>query len=183
MSRLTQSRTQTAPHIAVRTRWFVPLLFTLGSLVVVTMMVNAPGFSWWFRGLAIVVFGCIGAIAARPLLDRRPWVEITDIGFQVRGETPIRWHEIVHIQVFRIPRIDCGAMAIFVTDEAAQRLTPPPADENIFLYADVPSPLQQRHVWLADNNLQYSARDIAAELEARRHGTTGPLTARLRQTK
>jgi hypothetical protein len=38
-------------------------------------------------------------------------------------------------------------------------------------------------VWLADNNLQYSARDIAAELEARRHGTTGPLTARLRQTK
>jgi hypothetical protein len=170
------------PEIAVRSRLIGSLLWaiTTGTLAVLLLLPQVSGaLAWWPRMGALAANGVVAMIALRNVLDRRPWLTITSTGFKLRDKPAIRWHEIVHIEAIRVPRAACGAIAVFVTDEAAKKLPPARARDNVFMYAGIASPLAQRHLWFSDANLEYTAQEIAAELEARRGCAAGPLTARI----
>jgi hypothetical protein len=172
------------PAIAVRSRRLNPLVLAIVFGTLTAIFPFSPmyeAWSWWLRSAALGISGTLTILALWKLCDRRPWLVITTAGLEMRGRTTLKWNEMVHIEVVRVPRADFSSLAIFVTDEAAKKLPPASDRDNLFMYAGVDAPMQQRHVWINDANLEYTAQEIASELEARRNGAGGPLTARVRK--
>lgn len=172
------------PAIAVRSRWLSALMLAIifGTLTAIfPFSTMYEEWSWWLRSAFLGISGTLAILALWRLCDRRPWLVITTAGMEMRGRATLKWNDMVHIEVVR--GADFSSLAIFVTDDAAQKLPPASDRDNLFVYAGVDAPLQQRHVWINDSNLEYTAQEIASELEARLNGTGGPLTARVRKIR
>ena len=131
-------------------------------------------------GAAFVVT-VLGLIPVVRFFRHKPKIVIRPQGFELiaRRTGLIRWHEIVHIESFHVPESNSSAVAIFLTAEATARLPRGAKDDQTLVFAGAAPELPQHHLWFNDALLEYSARDIARELEARRHGASGPLTAKV----
>jgi hypothetical protein len=170
------------PTIAIRARWFPSLLQLFGGLMLLGVSAWAslrqtlpPGvvtLGWIGGG----IMTCLGIVF---LADRRPKALITAEGIDVKicRTGLIRWQEIIHVESFRLR--DQDAVAMFLTAEAQARLPCDnlPPGTPIFANEAFSGP----PVWFGDGPLEYTARDIAAEITARRRGDVGPLTARLQR--
>jgi len=168
------------PTIAIRARWVPSLLQLLGGLAL--LGVSAVASVRQSLPPGVITLGWIGGgimtcLAIVFLADRRPRALITAEGIDVKicRTGLIRWQEIIHVECFRLR--DQDAVAMFLTADAQARLpcdhTPP--GTPIFANEAFAGP----PVWFGDGPLEYTARDIAAEITARRRGDVGPLTARL----
>lgn len=169
------------PTIAIRARWLPSLLQLLGGLVLLGASALAsvrhslpPG----VIALGLIGGGLLTCLGIIFLADRRPRALITAEGIDVKicRTGLIRWQEIIHVECFRLR--DQDAVAMFLTADAQARLPCDnlPPGTPIFANEAFAGP----PVWFGDGPLEYTARDIAAEITARRRGDVGPLTARLR---
>jgi hypothetical protein len=170
------------PTIHVRRRWLPPLVLCLiyTSFVVIFLVERYhERWSLWFTALGLTIFGSLAVYSGWYLLDRRPVVTIRHDGVDVAGNGTgfIRWHEIIHIECFRVQ--EQGAVALFVTEEALARLPPFAPDENLPVLVNCA--FSGPPIWFSDGPLAYSAREIADELIARQRGVGGCLTARRRR--
>jgi hypothetical protein len=135
----------------------------------------AREWSLWFTVLALGIFGALACSAAALLFDRRPKIVMTHEAIEVVvcRSGPIRYREIVHVECFRTR--DQESVALFITPEAQARL-PVSRDGALPVFAH--EMFTGPPLWFSDGALDCCAADIAAELEARRRGATGPLTRR-----
>jgi hypothetical protein len=153
------------------------LCWLVGGLGLVLYRVLHGGATVYWMVAAALLAGGIG-FALRSVLDRPARIVVSDQGVEIASRRTglLKWREIVHIEKF--PHGGSGAVALFLTEEAASRL-PPQNDRDGLVYADPALGAAQYHVWFSDAGLDCTAEQIAAELEARRNGSTGPLTQRL----
>lgn len=130
---------------------------------------------------AAIVVTVLGLIPVVRFFRHKPKIVIRPQGFELvaRQTGLIRWHEIVHIESFHVPESNSSAVAIFLTADAVARLPRSAHDDRTLVFAGAAPELPQQHLWFNDALLEYSAHDIARELEARRHGASGPLTVKV----
>lgn len=116
------------------------------------------------------------AYAAALLFDRRPRVvfRADAVELVICRSGLIRYQEIVHVECFRVQ--SQAAVAVFLTPEAHARLPAGSADNRTPVFAN--ELFSSPPLWFVDGSLTATAPEIAAELDARRRGATGPLTAR-----
>lgn len=168
-----------APTICVHSRKLPSVMHLLAALLLFTIALwcgQRGTMASWFTTL--VALGSLGyaVVATSMLLDRKPRLvfrhDAVDVVTCRTG--PIRYHEIVHVECFRVQTQT--AVAIFVAPEVHARLPPISAASRTPVFAS--ELFAGPPIWFADGALDATAQDIAAELDARRRGTTGPLTAR-----
>ena len=173
-----------APTITIGTSRTLPLVvlaWLVAGLALVIYQVLQHGVTTLWMALAAVLAGGIG-FALRSVVDRPARIIISPQGVEIlsRRTGVLKWREIVHIEKFR--HSTNGAVALFLTEDAAARL-PPQADRDGLVFAHPAMGAAQFHVWFSDAGLECSAELIAEEMEARRNGSTGPLTARAQRIK
>lgn len=117
-----------------------------------------------------------GVVAGGMLVNRKPILVLDHNGIDVilRGTGLIRYSEIVHIDCFALH--EQSAVAIFVSAEKQARLPVNVFDRHAPVFAN--ELFAGPPIWFADGALDCTAAEIATEIDARRRGTTGPLTAR-----
>lgn len=184
MSPPTGAAAEKLPTIYVRRRYLPPLFFFFGfALLLLALGVGyrQQRFSPWFTVCGVAIAASLTCFTGYLLIDRRPKVVFTHAGIDVAvcRTGVIAWKDIVHVECFRVR--DQGAVAIFLTPEAYQRLPVCQTDGRTPMFAH--EAFAGPPVWFSDGALEYSAQELAAEIDARRRGERGPLTARLLRRK
>lgn len=158
-----------------------PLLHAIAAALLLAVAVwcgkrgDLPPWVAMLVGLGSLVYG---VVAGGMLLDRKPKLALYHdaVDVIVCGTGPIRYREIVHVECFRVQ--NQAAVAIFVTAERQARLPTDSLDGRTPVFAN--ELFAGPPIWFTDGALDCTAEEIAVELEARRRGSTGPLTARKR---
>lgn len=144
--------------------------------------------AWREHGPSVWI-GLAGALVLGLLLrtlwkfgDRRPKLIIAPQGIEVLEANSglIRWHNILHIELISgtVLRRERDFLVVYYVLEPGQ---PPPGvkskDPPLAFAGGDPSQTNAQ-VWMYLAMLEYSPREIHAEIEARRSGGSGPLTKR-----
>lgn len=169
------------PTIVVHGSRAIPLVLlaaagcALGAAVFVTLQQGALT-----RELALifVVAVVIGILAGKRARNRPVQMAIASRGVDIISQQTglVRWDEMVHVSLFTIPPDGADGLALFITQEAAQRL-PPSRQHRLPEFANVVDGTQYLVLYARD--LEYPLSEVLAEIEARRLGQTGPLTKKV----
>lgn len=167
--------------IEVRPRLWSPLMHLTAALLLFAVSVwcgstdRAPLWVALLAGLASLVYA---VLVVPQVLDRKAKLVFRRDGVDVAicRTGLIRYQEIVHVECFRVQQQ--SAVALFLTAEAQARLPPDAIDGRSPVLAS--EMFSGPPIWFADGSLDCTAHEIVAEIEARRRGETGPLTARRR---
>lgn len=170
------------PTIAIRNRWRLPLLQTVGGAALAIVACEAlrqHRLAAWLAGVCLAGAAATAALGAVLLADRRPRVILHREGVDVAvcRTGLIRWQEIIAVETFRI-RSDSG-LALFLTAETYARLPPPANHDRIPVFAN--EAFAGPPIWFSDAALEATAEEIAAEITARRRGDLGPLSRQARR--
>lgn len=166
------------PTVYVRRRYLPPLTLCIGFAILLAGFSLGHYYQWMPALLGrcgIVVTAALSFFTGAQAFDRRAQIVFSHDGVELAlcQASRIRWNDIVHVECFRVR--GQAAVAIFLTPEALARRPSESAHQMpVFAHEAFSGP----PVWFTDEALEHSAAEIAAEIDARRRGVGGPITAR-----